>query len=125
MTRRETAWFVGVAIVFVLLAGLPFLGDNYLLTIGISIAMYGVLATSWALFSGPTHYISLATAAFYGLGAYTVAVGIESLPYALLVLLAAIGGAVLAFLVGWPRCVCRACTSSSSPWAWPNSSASW
>lgn len=100
MTRRETAWFVGVAIVFVLLAGLPFLGDNYLLTIGISIAMYGVLATSWALFSGPTHYISLATAAFYGLGAYIVASGIETVPYVVLVLIAAVAGAVLALAVG-------------------------
>ena len=33
-----------------------------------------MLATAWALFSGPTHYISLATVAFFGIGAYTVAV---------------------------------------------------
>ena len=100
MTRRETAWFAGVAIAFVLLAGLPFVGDDYLLTLGISVAMYGVLATSWALFSGPTHYISLATAAFYGLGAYIVASGIETVPYVVLVLIAAVAGAVLALAVG-------------------------
>jgi ABC-type branched-subunit amino acid transport system permease subunit len=85
MTRRETAGLLAVAVGFVLLAFVPALDNAYLTTLAISVAMYGVLATSWALFSGPTHYISLATAAFYGLGAYTVASGIETLPYALLV----------------------------------------
>jgi branched-chain amino acid transport system permease protein len=51
-------------------------------------------------FSGPTHYISLATAAFYGLGAYIVASGIETVPYVVLVLIAAVAGAVLALAVG-------------------------
>lgn len=100
MSRAEIGWFVGTTLVLVLLAFLPALGNAYLLTLGISIAMYGVLATSWALFSGPTHYISLATAAFYGLGAYIVASGIQTLPYALLVLIAAAAGAVLSLLVG-------------------------
>jgi branched-chain amino acid transport system permease protein len=62
--------------------------------------MFTVLATSWALFSGPTHYISLATAAFYGLGAYVVAAGIGTLPYWILVALAGVAGAVTAALVG-------------------------
>ena len=35
--------------------------------------MYAVLTTSGTLFSGPTHHISLAMAAFFGLGMYTVA----------------------------------------------------
>lgn len=100
MSRREVIWFAAVAAGFVVLAGLPLLGDSYWLTLGISIAMYGVLATSWALFSGPTHYISLATAAFYGLGAYIVASGIETIPYAVLLLISAAAGAVLALAVG-------------------------
>jgi branched-chain amino acid transport system permease protein len=100
MTRRETWIFVAVAAAFVLLAFLPMLGDAYLLTLGISVAMYAVLATSWALFSGPTHYISLATAAFYGLGAYIVGSGIEHLPYVVLLLIAAVAGGVLALGVG-------------------------
>ena len=40
----------------------------------VGIVGYVVLATAWALFSGPTRYISLATVAFFGIGAYTVAV---------------------------------------------------
>ena len=100
MSRRERVWMAVIAAAFVALAFLPALGNAYLLTLGISIAMYGVLATSWAMFSGPTHYISLATAAFYGLGAYTVGAGIDHLPYAVLVLIAAVGGGVLALAVG-------------------------
>jgi branched-chain amino acid transport system permease protein len=62
--------------------------------------MYTVLATSWALFSGPTNYISLATAAFYGIGMYTVAGGFGLLPFPALVALAAVAGAAVAFVVG-------------------------
>ena len=65
MTRREAGYFVLAAAAFAVLACLPFAGHSYLLTLGVGIAMYTVLATSWALFSGPTHYISLATAAFF------------------------------------------------------------
>lgn len=100
MTTREKRVMAALAVAFVALAFLPALGNAYVLTLGISMAMYGVLATSWAMFSGPTHYISLATAAFYGLGAYTMASGIEHLPYAVLVLVSAVGGGVLALLVG-------------------------
>ena len=100
MTPREAGYFALIAAAFALLACLPFTGHSYLLTLGVGIAMYTVLATSWALFSGPTHYISLATAAFYGIGAYVVAAGIDTLPYAALVALAGAAGAVAAALVG-------------------------
>jgi branched-chain amino acid transport system permease protein len=87
-------------VLFALLACLPLLRHGYLLSLGVSIAMYTVLATSWALFSGPTHYISLATAAFYGIGAYVVAGGIGALPYPALLALAGLAGALVAALVG-------------------------
>jgi branched-chain amino acid transport system permease protein len=82
------------------LACLPLFASGYWLSLGVSLAMYTVLATSWALFSGPTHYISLATAAFFGLGMYVVGGGVDVLPFPLLVLLAALVGAVLAAVVG-------------------------
>ena len=101
MTWRETRNLVLALVAFALLAWLPMLKDNaYLLSLALPIAMYTVLATSWALFSGPTHYISLATAAFYGVGAYVVASGIGILPYPMLVALGGIAGALLAALVG-------------------------
>jgi branched-chain amino acid transport system permease protein len=100
---RHAAKLRAAAIVaaFVVLALLPFARNvDYLMSLALPIAMYTVLATSWALFSGPTHYISLATGAFFGMGAYMVASGIGVVPYPALVLLAAIAGALLAALVG-------------------------
>jgi branched-chain amino acid transport system permease protein len=88
------------AVGFALAALLPLSGNGYLLSIGVTIAMYTVLATSWAMFSGPTHLISLATAAFYGVGTYVVALGIDHMPYPVLLVLAAVAGAVVAALVG-------------------------
>lgn len=83
-----------------LAAFFPLMADAYWLSLGVSIAMFTVLATSWALFSGPTHYISLATAAFFGVGTYVTGAGIDVLPYWSLLPLAAIAGAILAGVVG-------------------------
>ncbi len=92
---------LGIACVLIVLAALlPFVDQGYWLSIGVSIAMYTVLATSWALFSGPTNLISLASAAFFGVGMYVVAGGIDLMPYWILVLLAGLAGAILAALVG-------------------------
>jgi branched-chain amino acid transport system permease protein len=62
--------------------------------------MYVVLAVSWALFSGTTGYMSLAPAAFFGLGIYTMALLQRELPFFLII---AIGGLVafaFAVLIG-------------------------
>ncbi|MBQ0804321.1 MULTISPECIES: branched-chain amino acid ABC transporter permease [unclassified Sulfitobacter] len=85
---------------FAICALLPFGDNGYWLGLGVTIAMFTTLATSWALFSGPTHYISLATAAFFGVGTYVTGLGIETLPFWSLVGLAGLIGAVLAALVG-------------------------
>ena len=62
--------------------------------------MYTALATSWLLFSGPTNYIALSTAAFFGIGMYTVAGGIDLVPYPVLIVAAGLAGAALAAVVG-------------------------
>lgn len=90
-----------VVVVFALAALLPFVGTDYFLTLGVTVVMYTVLATSWALFSGPTHYISLATAAFYGLGMLVVAFGIEHVHYVWLLVIAAAVGGIAAMLIGF------------------------
>lgn len=101
MKQQELIRLVLVVLAFVLLTLLPLTPANdRLMALAVPIAMYAVLATSWSLFSGPTHYISLATAAFYGVGAYTLANGLEVFPYPLLLLLAALLGGGLAALVG-------------------------
>lgn len=87
-------------IALAVLAAVPFFVGAYPLGLGIGILGYGVLATAWALFSGPTRYISLATVAFFGIGAYTVAVLADLMPYPLVLLCAALIGLVVALLVG-------------------------
>jgi len=100
MTGRDRKNVASASILLAIAACLPIVLGPYGLTIGVTIAMYTVLATSWALFSGPTHYISLATAAFFGIGTYTTALGIETLPYWTLLVLAGLIGAIVAALVG-------------------------
>lgn len=90
-----------VCAVLAVLAWLPAqLEGEYFLSLGINMLQFGVLATAWALFSGPTRYISLATTAFFGIGAYTVAVLGEVLPWPVVLVVALLIGSVIAVLVG-------------------------
>ncbi|PJI98483.1 amino acid/amide ABC transporter membrane protein 2 (HAAT family) [Acidovorax sp. 69] len=98
--REWWAWGAGATAVLGL-ALLPlWLQNDYVLSLLISVLMYSVLATAWALFSGPTRYISLATVAFFGVGAYTTAVLGEVLPWAGVLAVALLLGVVMALLVG-------------------------
>ena len=90
---------LGVLIV-ALLAGVPRVVGGYHLALAISILYFTVIATAWALFSGPTHYISLATVAFFGIGAYTVGLLGEKLPWPLVLVAAGLIGIAIALVVG-------------------------
>ena len=100
MSAREIRNLLVSAALLGLCALLPIYGSAYWLTMGTTMAMFAVLATSWALFSGPTHYISLATAAFFGVGTFVTGLWFQSLPFWTLPLIAAVAGAALAALVG-------------------------
>ncbi len=84
----------------VALATLPWLASDFMLSLALTCLLYVGLAVSWSMFSGATNYLSLATAAFFGIGAYVTAWGFESLPYALVVLLGGLAAAAFAALVG-------------------------
>ena len=86
----------GVAV----LAVVPLVADGYGLSLAINILNYAVLATAWTMFSGPTRYVSLATVAFFGIGAYTVAVLGDALPWPAVLAAAALVGVAVAFVVG-------------------------
>lgn len=100
MKRREVATLVASVAALAVLAGLPLADDGFWLALGISIASYVAMATAWALFSGPTNYVSLATAAFFGSGAYVVSALAETAPWPVVLLTAAVVGALLAFAAG-------------------------
>jgi branched-chain amino acid transport system permease protein len=87
-------------LIFIVAGLVPLIFGGYALQLAISIAMYTALATSWLLFSGPTNYIALSTAAFFGIGMYTVAGGIDLVPYPVLIAAAGLAGAALAAVVG-------------------------
>lgn len=94
---------LAIAAVLVFLAAfVPWVVNGYWLSIAVTGMMYIALATSWALFSGPTHYISLATGAFFGVGGYLVGTGMSDyqLSFWLMAAIASITGAVLAALIG-------------------------
>ena len=59
---------------FALIALLPLAGDAYWLRLGTTMLMYGVLAMAWNFIGGLAGYPSFASAAFFGLGAYSGAV---------------------------------------------------
>ena len=60
---------VAAAIALILLV--PAFGNNYLVRLATIMMLYCVLALSWNFIGGLTGYPSFATAAFFGLGAYT------------------------------------------------------
>ncbi len=97
LTHREVLSVVVSAAALAVAATLPLFDQGYYLSLSLNMVMYAALCTAWALFSGPTHYVSLATAAFFGIGTYTVGLGVDHLPFWMLVLA---GGAVAAILAG-------------------------
>jgi branched-chain amino acid transport system permease protein len=82
------------------LGALPWLLSDFLLSLALSALMYVGLAVSWAMFCGATNYLSLATAAFFGLGAYVTAWGLGPLPWPAVVLGGGVVAAAFAALVG-------------------------
>jgi branched-chain amino acid transport system permease protein len=98
VSARLTLAVTGAAVV--VLAALPWVLSDFLLSLTISCLMYAGLAVSWAMFSGPTHYLSLATAAFFGIGAYVTAWGVATLPWPLVVIGGGLIAAAFAALVG-------------------------
>ncbi|MCF8062405.1 MAG: branched-chain amino acid ABC transporter permease [Deltaproteobacteria bacterium] len=78
----------------------PLVLKQYALILLTNTFMYIILAVSWSMFSGPTGYISLAPAAFFGAGVYTSAVLGFALPFPLIVITGGLASFCMAFLVG-------------------------
>jgi branched-chain amino acid transport system permease protein len=97
--NRIVAWCAALGLAAAVVA-FPLYANGYYLALGISILYFTILATAWAMFSGPTRYISLATAAFFGLGAYTAAALGETMPWPVVLLAAAALGALVAAITG-------------------------
>mgnify|MGYP001094568352 CR=1 FL=1 len=94
-------WVPGLLLlVLILLATSPLHVSSYIVVLLTAILMYILLTVSWTLFSGPSGYISLATAAFFGVGIYTSAILGKTLPLPLVIVTAGLASFCLGLLVG-------------------------
>jgi branched-chain amino acid transport system permease protein len=87
-------------IILLLLVALPYGRPGYTVVLVYTILMYIVLTMSWVLFSAPTGYLSLAPAAFFGVGIYTSATLSMTLPLPVIICIGGLASSCLALLVG-------------------------
>jgi branched-chain amino acid transport system permease protein len=87
-------------LILILLATSPLYTPEYAVVLLSNIFMYIIIAVSWTMFSGPTGYISLAPAAFFGIGVYTSALLGLKLPLPIVIVIGGLSGFGLALLVG-------------------------
>ena len=87
-------------LILIFLATFPLYNNDYDIRLLAMILMYAVLAMSWAMFSGATGYLSLATAAFFGVGIMTTAVLDGTLPLPVIIVIGGLLASALAFLIG-------------------------
>ncbi len=103
LNKINTKQIITLAIVlaiFALLATIPLFGSSYSIIRFIYFFMYIILSVAWAIFSGTTGYISLASAAFFGIGIYAAALLSETLPLIVIVIIGGLASFIIAFLVG-------------------------
>jgi branched-chain amino acid transport system permease protein len=97
-----TRWIVVSAGIVIAIASLVALGDNYLLRLATTVAMYVTLAVAWNIVGGFTGYPSFATAAFFGLGAYVSGIALSTgAPLALAWIGAGVVSTVFAIALGF------------------------
>jgi branched-chain amino acid transport system permease protein len=91
-------------LILIALVTLSLHGSLYTVILITAILMYIIITVSWAMFSGPTGYMSLASAAFFGVGIYTSAILLPSkgevLPLVVVVVLGGLISFIVALLVG-------------------------
>jgi branched-chain amino acid transport system permease protein len=98
---RKNPWTSALLVLGVVaLVFLPQMASSYTVQLCISIYANVALATAWAFFSGTTRYISLATAAFFGIGIYALAIAHVYMPIPLALAVAAVAGFLVALVVG-------------------------
>ncbi len=91
-------------VLLILLATLPLSLGGYTVVLATTILMYAILTVSWVLFSGPSGYLSLATAAFFGVGIYVGALLLPNtgqvVPLLVAVVLGGLASSIVALGVG-------------------------
>lgn len=92
---------IGALIIpLIILALLPNFANTSIVISLVTILMYVTLTLSWTMFSGPTRYISLATAAFFGVGVYATTVLNKVFPLPAIILSGGLVSFTLALFIG-------------------------
>jgi branched-chain amino acid transport system permease protein len=99
-SKNRILSLAGLVVIFVVLSLVPTITQGYWVTLLTDILRYAILTVGWVIFSGPTGYMSLATAAFYGLGFYVAAVLNGPLPFAVVIIVAGVAAFVVALGIG-------------------------
>ncbi len=101
MNWKQAANKAGIPLVILVILGfLPLYGWAYGVTLFTVFLEYIIMTISWVIFSGTTGYISLASAAYYGIGIYAAALLVDKIPLILVVFIAGIIAFIVAFIVG-------------------------
>jgi branched-chain amino acid transport system permease protein len=79
---------------------LPGFGSDFAVSMALTCLMYVALSSSWGLFCGSTRYLSLATSAFFGIGAYTSALMLEQAGWVQSIAMGAAIAAAVAVVMG-------------------------
>ncbi len=98
----KTLTGLGLLVIVIFLSIIPFYTTDYIVSVFLDILTWIALTESWIILSGFTGYISLGHSAFFGIGAYVMAISWLKLPYPLIVLISAICSMALAFAIGFP-----------------------
>jgi branched-chain amino acid transport system permease protein len=98
---RAILVILGVA---VLLAALPWFGDEVMIQFGIDALLFATVAQAWNILGGFTGYASFGNSAFYGLGTYGTAIAMAQLglPFWVGLVLGAALAVACAILIGLP-----------------------
>jgi branched-chain amino acid transport system permease protein len=101
-TNLKRAASIGIPVaILVILGFLPNYGWAYGVTLfSTYFYLYIIMTVSWVIFSGVTGYISLASAAYYGVGIYMAALLGEKMPLIFVVIIGGIASFAVAFIVG-------------------------
>lgn len=100
VTSKKPFLFGLTFLILIGLATLPLYIPPYPVISLTSIIMYIVITVSWAIFSGPTRYISLASAAFFGVGVYISAVLGRALFLPIVIVIGGLVSFILAVCIG-------------------------
>ena len=99
-THRKLLLVGFLVLLLILIATFPLYGGAFRTRVLTTMLMYVILAVSWAMFSGTTGYMSLAPAAFFGLGIYSMALLQHYLPFPVIIFAGGLFSFVFALLIG-------------------------